>query len=43
MRLFSVLESHLLSVPERFIFSVLFTGTKDRRHNVTDYNNVQVE
>ena len=43
MRLFSVLESHLLSVPERFIFSVLFTGTEDSYHNIADYNNVQVE
>lgn len=43
MRLFSVLESYLLSVPERFIFSVLFTGTEDSYHNVADYNNVQVE
>jgi len=43
MRLFLVLESHLLSVPESFFFSVLFTGTEDSHHNVVDYNNVQVE
>jgi hypothetical protein len=33
----------LFSVPESFIFSVLFTGTEDNHHNVADYNNVQIE